>query len=319
MATITDNTSPGVNALPMPVGKWAAIAGRWAFEGDHVKYLGPEKAAADLPFGLALGSVRFRDGRITTQVQLTRNERTTAGIVFGYQSLNSAYLIAQIGAFGRAYAVSEYRPGHGWVLVAGTGSLSNIDVGQVHHMVVDVSGQSVRLTVDEVEVLNAVLYRPIEGNGAGLFAWDDAEVEFTETTVTCAAPRIFIIMPFAEPFDTLYHEVISPVASQLGFEIIRVDEIPGPGIILDDIQQQIEQAHAVVAEISTRNPNVFYELGYAHALKKPAILLVRREEGSKMPFDVRGYRAIFYDDTIGGKQAVERSLRQHLRAILKDA
>jgi hypothetical protein len=77
-----------------------------------------------------------------------------------------------------------------------------------------------------------------------------------------------------------------------------------------------EQAHAVVAEISTPNPNVFYELGYAHALRKPAILLFRRQEGEAMPFDVSGYRAIFYDDTIGGKKGVERSLEQHLKAIL---
>ena len=123
-------------------------------------------------------------------------------------------------------------------------------------------------------------------------------------------------MPFAEPFDPLYRDVIAPVAEQLGFDIVRVDEVPGPGIILDDIQQQIAKAHAVVAEISTpHNPNVFYELGYAHALKKPAIILVRREDGKEMPFDVRGYRAIFYDDSIGGKKVVERNLRQHLQAV----
>ncbi len=175
------------------------------------------------------------------------------------------------------------------------------------------------MTVDDVDVLDVVLHRPIEGTGTGLYAWDDAEIQFLETTVTGIAPRIFVIMPFSEPFETLYREVISPVAENAGFEIIRVDEIPGPGIILDDIQQQIEQAHAVVAEISLHNPNVFYELGYAHALKKPAVLLVRREEGAKMPFDVRGYRAIFYDDSIGGKKNVERNLQQHLNAILKDA
>jgi hypothetical protein len=83
-----------------------------------------------------------------------------------------------------------------------------------------------------------------------------------------------------------------------------------------DIQRQIESTHAVVAEISTHNPNVFYELGYAHALRKPAVLLWRKLEGQDIPFDIRGYRAIFCDDTIGGKKNVERNLSQHLRAIL---
>jgi hypothetical protein len=64
--------------------------------------------------------------------------------------------------------------------------------------------------------------------------------------------------------------------------------------------------------------NVFYELGYAHALGKPAVLLIRRESGRDIPFDIRGYRAIVYDDSISGKKIVERNLAQHLRAVKRD-
>lgn len=320
MATVIDNPPDVSNQTSaMDVKKWAAIAGRWTFNGSAATYHGPEDPQSRPPLGLALGSLRFRDGQLATRIKLNRNESTTAGIVFGYQSFNSPYLVAQIGAYNKAYAISEYRPGHGWVSLADAGTLANIDVELEHSMIVEVSAQTVRMTVDDVDVLDVVLRRPIEGTGAGLFAWDDAEVGFSQTTVAGVAPRVFVIMPFSEPFESLYREVISPVAESAGFEIVRVDEIPGPGIILDDIQQQIERAHAVVAEISTHNPNVFYELGYAHALKKPAVLLVRRDEGSRMPFDVRGYRAIFYDDSIGGKKTVERNLQQHLNAILKDA
>lgn len=140
--------------------------------------------------------------------------------------------------------------------------------------------------------------------------------QFYGTAVETSRPRVFVMMPFSEPFDTLYKEVIKPVAEdQLGFEIVRVDEIAAPGIILDDIQRQIAGSHAVVAEISTRNPNVFYELGYAHALGKPAILLVRRQDSAEVPFDIKGYRAIHYDDSIGGKRIVEKNLRAHLEAV----
>ena len=66
-------------------------------------------------------------------------------------------------------------------------------------------------------------------------------------------------------------------------------------------------------ELNNYNPNVFYELGYAHALGKPTILLARR--GSKLPFDINSYRVVFYDDTIGGKAEVEENLRKHLAAI----
>jgi hypothetical protein len=89
-------------------------------------------------------------------------------------------------------------------------------------------------------VLSTVVPSPITGSGFGLYAWDEASITFTETTVLSSDPKVFVIMPFKEPFDTLYREVIFPVAKDLRFEVIRVDEIPGPGVILEDIQQQIE-------------------------------------------------------------------------------
>ncbi len=224
-----------------------------------------------------------------------------------------------IGGSDRAYMIADNLPGMGLVPRVSAGSLSNLSHEQNHHLEVRVFGQTIEMAVDDVDVLRFVLPQPIEGTGFGLYAWDDAEVDFSDTTIEGITPKMFVIMPFSEPFDTLYRNVILPVSSNAGFDVVRIDEITGPGIILDDIQQQIERAQAVVAEISTQNPNVFYELGYAHALRKPAVLLVRRQEGDKMPFDIRSYRAIFYDDSIGGKKTVETNLRQHLSAILRDS
>jgi hypothetical protein len=224
-----------------------------------------------------------------------------------------------IGGWERAYSIAENRPGRGWIQLATAGLLGNLSENDYYNIQVSIMGQSVSLTVNDVRVLSCVLPAPLEGSGLGLYTFDDAEVEFSKTSVAGTAPRVFVIMPFVEPYDTLYHEVIYPVAKEMGFDVIRVDEIQGPGVIVEDIQRQIENAHAVVAEISNHNPNVYYELGYAHALRKPAILLVRRQEGSSMPFDIRGYRAIFYDDSIGGKKNVERNLEQHLKAILRDS
>jgi len=298
--------------------QWAAIAGRWQFEGSSAIYKGPDGPSPIHKLGLAIAAPTFRDGVIKTSVRISRNKNTTAGIAVGYQSVEAPYVIAQLGAFDRAYAISEYRPNVGWVSLANAGLLENIDVGKQHLLEVGLAGQSLSFSVDGVSVLNVVLRRPLEGAGVGLFAFDDAEVAFSNITIQSARPRVFVMMPFAEPFDTLYRDVIKPVAEeQLGFEIVRVDEIFSPGIILEDIQQKIATSHAVVAEISTGNPNVFYELGYAHALKKPAVLLMRRVDSEKMPFDVRGYRAIFYDDSIGGKSVVERSLRAQLDAVRK--
>jgi nucleoside 2-deoxyribosyltransferase len=121
-------------------------------------------------------------------------------------------------------------------------------------------------------------------------------------------------MQFGPPFDTLYTEVIRPTADDLELNVIRIDEIAGPGIIFEDIKRQIAEAKIVIADITAPNQNVFYELGYAHALNKPTILLAQR--GKQLPFDIHSYRVIFYDDSIGGKPELERNLQKHLEAIL---
>ncbi len=124
-------------------------------------------------------------------------------------------------------------------------------------------------------------------------------------------------MQFGQPLDTLYQEVILPRSEAIGLKVIRIDEVAGPGIIFEDIKRQIAEARIVIAEITAPNQNVFYELGYAHALNKPTILLAQR--GKQLPFDIQSYRVIFYDDSIGGKPALERDLQKHLDAILRDS
>ena len=77
----------------------------------------------------------------------------------------------------------------------------------------------------------------------------------------------------------------------------------------------IIESEVIIADITPVNANVFYELGYAHAFFKPTILLAQR--GTQLPFDLSGYRVIFYDDSIKGKREVEEKLRKHLKSIIK--
>jgi hypothetical protein len=123
-------------------------------------------------------------------------------------------------------------------------------------------------------------------------------------------------MQFFEPSDTLYKEVIERKGKEAGFDVVRIDDVNRPGIIFQDIQQAISEATAIVAEISPANNNVSYELGNAHALRKPTILLARR--GQDLPFDIRSYRVIFYNDTIGGKSNLEETLEKNLDSVLRE-
>jgi nucleoside 2-deoxyribosyltransferase len=102
------------------------------------------------------------------------------------------------------------------------------------------------------------------------------------------------------------------VCTSLGIECRRSDEIDEAGRITEQIYEAIENADALVADISDRNPNVMYELGYAHALKKAVIIL---NSGSDAPFDVADFRWIGYriDDLSHSKEKLANSLRSTLR------
>ena len=121
-------------------------------------------------------------------------------------------------------------------------------------------------------------------------------------------------MQFGSPYDQLYNDVIKQVCGEFRLNVIRADDIYHPGVIFQDILQGLDESNVVIADVTPPNPNVFFELGYSHALRKPVILLAER--GTELPFDVSGYRVIFYDNTIGGKNAVEADLRRYLTNII---
>jgi nucleoside 2-deoxyribosyltransferase len=70
-------------------------------------------------------------------------------------------------------------------------------------------------------------------------------------------------------------------------------EIFATGKIIDQVWRGINAAKVLVAELTTRNANVFYELGLAHALNKPVVLVSSNE--TDVPFDLHHIRVIYYD------------------------
>lgn len=113
-------------------------------------------------------------------------------------------------------------------------------------------------------------------------------VQLDEVTNTC-----FVVMPFHPLYGKQYEKVIRPAIEAAGLECIRGDEIYAHQSIVQDLWRSIRRCRLVVAELSGRNPNVMYEIGLAHAIGKPIVLLTRSEED--VPFDLRALRFIFYD------------------------
>ena len=155
----------------------------------------------------------------------------------------------------------------------------------------------------------ADLQQQVQGKAAELKA---AEVEVDRARIKTAEsriepPRIFVLMPFAFEFGDVYLLGIRDVAERLGFVVDRADDIEHNENILDVIQKSIRQCDVVVADMSGRNPNVFYEIGYAHALDRPTILLCRKDD--KVPFDLQSINYIGYASITELRERLERRLK----------
>jgi len=112
---------------------------------------------------------------------------------------------------------------------------------------------------------------------------------------------VFVLMPFDESFRDVYEVGIKAACKDAGAYCERVDEQIFVESILERVYNQIAKADVIVAEMTGRNPNVFYEVGYAHALGKQVILLTQNSED--IPFDLKHYPHIIY----GGKIAALKS------------
>lgn len=127
---------------------------------------------------------------------------------------------------------------------------------------------------------------------------------------------IFMIMPFREKFNAVYTEHIKPTMERAGLKVIRGDDFFSENAIVDEIWAAIYHSKLVVAECTDRNPNVYYELGIAHAIGKPSILIVQDIED--IPFDLRHLRIIVYQTTPEALKDLQTQLEKACQGLLSD-
>lgn len=136
------------------------------------------------------------------------------------------------------------------------------------------------------------------------------------TTSVGAHDTCFVMQPFAVPLGDYYEKIYKPAIEKAGLRPVRADgEIFATGKIMDQVWQGINAATVLVAELTSRNPNVFYELGLAHALKKPVVLVSAKEDD--VPFDLQHIRVIYYNvsDPFWGNKLIEKVAENILSAI----
>jgi len=133
---------------------------------------------------------------------------------------------------------------------------------------------------------------------------------FGQRRLTVFADRVFYLGPFREPYNSIYRSVVSPAVKANGFSIKRADEIYATRPVMQDVWQGIGEAGIIIAEVTGRNANVMYEVGIAHTIGKPVILIT--QDIGDVPFDLRHYRCITYRPNARGFQQLKTRLQRTL-------
>jgi hypothetical protein len=103
-------------------------------------------------------------------------------------------------------------------------------------------------------------------------------------------------MPFKPEFDDVYILGIRWAAEKLGVVAQRADDFKHMGDIVAEVKRAIQEYDAIVGDTTGSNANVCYEVGFAHALSRPTVLICR--SGGELPFDLQGINHILYPSVV---------------------
>lgn len=131
-------------------------------------------------------------------------------------------------------------------------------------------------------------------------------------------PVCFVIQPFDfGKFDKRYADVYQPAIKAAGLEPYRVDRDPGVEVPIEAIEEGIRAATVCLADITTDNPNVWYELGFAFAVGRPVVMVCSKERPDKFPFDIQ-HRAIipYRADSTSDFETLKNAVTERIKALL---
>ena len=124
---------------------------------------------------------------------------------------------------------------------------------------------------------------------------------------------VFVLMPYKEEWSDIIWEIIRGVIDEMGFRCERADDKTGK-FIMNDIWDGINQAKIVIADLSSSNPNVSYEVGMSDVLGKAQILLSQNPK--EVPFDFLGVRLLPYSYIHGGVAKLKTDLKERINKII---
>jgi hypothetical protein len=233
-----------------------------------------------------------------------------AGVIIRYSGEGRYYYIG-LGGFGARTFIGMVQQERGesvWSCFAREGKKSEIEFGRTHRLRVECRGSRISLYEDGKNRLAV----EVDAYPTGCWGFRTVRSQARFANVAQSGPSVlqaFVIMPFTTSLNFVY-EILRQAVAQEGLECHRVDELMISRPIIDDIKAGLTNADLIIADLTSRNPNVYYETGFAHALGKKLILMAQSE--ADLAFDVRFIRTLFYrnpEDLRGQlKQAIKETL-----------
>lgn len=305
--------------------KWMPLRGNFIEEDDNIIFQGITQPLSDnivsnnplsdlqiVPDGIVLFEDMIANGLIETTVKFEKIDKNDfAQIIFNYQN-ESYYMCAGIADAPAKYGFNFINGNPNTIY--STGVMERLPTNKFN-IKLQLAGSFLELYVNGIKVLVSAIPFLTNPTHVGIWIKSKDQVTISNFSTDYKRPEAFIITQFGGDYDILYDEVIKPVCEELDYIPIRGDEVTSCSLILNDIINSIRSSAVTIADITPDNPNVFYEVGYAHALNKPTILLCEKTIRDRLPFDVSGFRTIFYDNSIGGKRKVEEKLKKYLDNI----
>jgi len=237
-----------------------------------------------------------------------------ASVLTQFYSIDGKVIICGYSRLSRQFMISVADGDNSSKVLSGAGKLENYELDKEIHFRITVKGYQIDLFINNILLCSANI--SIKDSPIEFFIESDDACEIHDIVKRDSGlkPSAFVVMQFSREYDELYDEVIKPVTEYFGYQCVRADEKYASTPIRNDMIQSIKDSSVVVADITPNNPNVYYELGYSHAIGKPTILLCEKNRDT-LPFDVSGLRTIFYANTIVGKREVEDRLKKYLEKI----
>lgn len=263
--------------------------------------------------GILLFNERFLNGTMEANIEfVSLNQFDEVEFVFNYKNERD-FMCAGITNSQAKYELKKFK--EQWEYLRLSGYFEALPHKKFNLKVI-ILGSNVDLYIDNIKVFSHTVSDSLIFSNVGLWVRSGSSVIIKDLKFEYKKPTAFIISQFGNDYDILYNDVIKPICQNSNYDTIRADEVATCSAILEDIVSSIKNASVIIADITPDNPNVFYELGYAHAINKPTILLCEKSSRTKLPFDISGFRTIFYDNTIGGKKKVEEKLNEYLHNII---